>query len=392
MDNRLIDETVTLTQELVRIRSENPTGSETAISQWLEGYLRELGFDVERDRVEIGRDNLIVEIGASGNSPALIFLNHMDTVPAGEGWSREPFAAEITDGKMWGRGTCDMKGGLAAGLIALKWLKKNADRGARLKRSVRCCLVVDEESAWMRGSQSIAECGRVGEEDIVLSCEPTNMELKSAQKGAMWYEVTFRGKSAHAAVPENGADAVQAAAHMVLLLQKRSSKLDSSHPLLGKTTIVTSMIQGGQKTNIVADECRTEVDVRFIPPMGVSDVEGLLEETAREACQEIPGTSANIRVLSVDRPPILSDEESKGALFIKQVLEETIGATSRPSGVSYYSDAGLVAARTGNRQCFLLGPGNIAQAHGPDEFIEIDELKKAAFVFSRVVEKYALNN
>ncbi|MEE9241326.1 MAG: M20 family metallopeptidase [bacterium] len=386
-----MDETVTLTQELVRIRSENPTGNEAAVAKRIEAYLLNLGIDVERDAVEEGRDNLIAELGGASNKPALVFLNHMDTVPAGEGWTRDPFAAEISDGKMWGRGTCDMKGGLAAGLAAFKRLKSKADQGARLLRPVRCCLVVDEESSWMRGVSAAVEREWIGNEDLVLSCEPTSLELKSAQKGAMWYEAVFSGKSAHAASPENGADAIQAAAKMVLLLQEVSSGMDSSHSLLGRTTIVTSVIGGGKKTNIVADECRMEVDVRFIPPLGISQVRTLLEDTAAGACRSVPGTSAEIRVLSVDRPPVLSDPKSEGAGLIGEALREMIGVDSGAGGVSYYSDAGLAAARTGNRQCFLLGPGNIAQAHGPDEFVEIEELKKAALVFGRLAERFAFD-
>jgi succinyl-diaminopimelate desuccinylase len=390
MDADLIEETIGLTQELVRIRSETPTGSEAAIADRIEVYLRSLELNVERDPVQEGRENLVVELLGDSNRPALVFLNHMDTVPAGEGWTREPFSAEISDGKMWGRGTCDMKGGLAAGLVALKGLKKKADQGARIHRSFRTCLVVDEESAWMRGAGAAIDRERIGGDDLVISCEPTGLELKTAQKGAMWYEVTFTGKSAHAAVPENGSDAIQAASRMVLLLQDRVSMMNSSHPLLGKTTIVSSVIRGGTKTNIVADTCQVEVDVRFIPPLGVEDVRELIEEVAAEASNNVLGTSARTRVLSVDRPPILSDSNSEGAETIGRVLHKTMGKNTVPSGVSYYSDAGLAAARTGNRQCFLLGPGNIAQAHGPDEFIEIEELKKAAVLFGNLVEEFAL--
>ena len=233
--------------------------------------------------------------------------------------------------------------------------------------------------------------GRITKDDVVISCEPTSLELKTAQKGAMWYEVTFTGKSTHAAAPENGADAIQAAARMILLLQKPAPlKMDSSHPLLGKTTIVSSVIRGGTKTNIVADTCQVEVDVRFIPPLGVQDVRELILEAAEEASKNVLGTTSNIRVLSVDRPPILSDPNSEGAAIVGNVLQKNLGKNSEVSGVSYYSDAGLAAARTGNQQCFLLGPGNIAQAHGPDEYIEIEELKKATVIFGKLLEEFSL--
>jgi len=390
MDPALLEEAITLTQALVRIPSENPTGSEGAVASWLEDYLRGLGLAVERDRVAEGRDNLTIELGEPSRGPALVFLNHMDTVPAGEGWTRDPFAAERAEGRIWGRGSCDMKGGLAAALVAVKALKARLDRGARLRRAVRCCLVVDEESAWMRGSSAAIERGRIGPGDTVIACEPTRLELVTAQKGAMWYEAAFSGKSAHAAAPHMGADAVLAAARAVLHLQEAAAELPDADPLLGRTTVVASVIAGGRKTNIVADSCRIEVDMRFVPPLTVPDAQGLVERAAAEACALTPGTSARVRPISVDRPPILSDPGGEGARLIAEALREATGAAPRARGVSYYSDAGLAAARTGNRQCFLLGPGNIEQAHGPDEFIEIEELRRAALLLGRLTERFAL--
>ncbi|MEK6710074.1 MAG: ArgE/DapE family deacylase [Nitrospinota bacterium] len=391
MDAALLDEAVELTRDLVRIPSENPTGTEARVADWLEGYLRTLGLPVERDRVAEGRENLITEIAGAAKEPALVFLNHMDTVPAGEGWTRHPFAADLAEGKLWGRGACDMKGGLAAALVALKALKGKADRGARPRRGVRCCLVVDEESAWMQGAAAVVERGRIGARDIVLACEPTRMRLVTAQKGAMWYEVLVAGRSAHASVPHAGADALLAAARTVLRLHEAAAALQDSDPLLGKTTIVASVIAGGRKTNIVADRCRIEADVRFVPPLGVAEARGLVERAAAAACRETPGTSAQVRAISVDRPPILSDLASEGGRILARALREGAGLAAEPAGVSYYSDAGLAAARTGSRQCFLLGPGNVEQAHGPDEFVDVEELRRAALVFGRLTERFALD-
>lgn len=390
MDATLEDEAVALTRDLVRIPSENPTGTEARVADWLEDYLRKLGFPVERDRVAEGRENLVAEIGGAAG-PALVFLNHMDTVPAGEGWTRDPFAAELTDGKLWGRGTCDMKGGLAAALVALKALKGRIDRGAPARRTVRCCLVVDEESPWMRGAVAAIERGRIGARDIVLACEPTRMRLITAQKGAMWYEVLLSGRSAHASVPHAGADALLAAARTVLRLHAAAAALPASDPLLGRTTVVASVIQGGRKTNIVADRCRLEVDVRFVPPLGVADARRLVEGAAAAACAETPGTSAEVRPISVDRPPVLADLGSEGGRVLARALREAAGVAPEPAGVSYYSDAGLAAARTGSRQCFLLGPGNVEQAHGPDEFVDVEELRRAALVLTRLTGRFALD-
>lgn len=390
MDETLINETVSLTQELVQIRSENPGGSEAAIADRLENYLLDLGLDVERDDVAPNRQNITAELTAPSGGPALVFLNHMDTVPAGEGWTHDPFKAEISTGKLWGRGSCDMKGGLAAALIAVKNLKEKIDRGVQIRRSVRTCLVVDEECSWMKGASKAVDLGRISDEDVIVSCEPTNLELKSALKGAMWYEIVFSGKNAHAAAPKMGANAIQTAARTLIRLEEIASSMEATHDLLGKTTIVTSVIHGGHKTNIIPDACRIEVDVRFIPPLTVPLVFELLEKAAIEACQSVPGTSAKVKTLSVDRPPILSDLKSPGAQIIGEALLKTVGTTPIPGGVSYYSDAGLAAARTGNQQCFLLGPGNIQQAHSPDEFVEVEELRKSAVVIGALAEEFGL--
>ncbi len=390
MDSKLIDETVSLTRELVRLRSENPGGTEADMMERTEAFLRGLGLDVQRDEVIDGRQNITAELSASSTAPALVFLNHMDTVPAGEGWTRDPFSAEVSGGKLWGRGACDMKGGLAAALIAVKSLKARLDRGAKLRRPIRTCLVVDEECQWMQGVSKAVDIGRITKEDVVISCEPTGLELKTAQKGAMWFELLFSGRSAHAATPQLGANAIQAAARTLVQLEELATSMDTTHDLLGKTTIVTSVIRGGSKINIVPDSCRIEVDVRFIPPLSIPEVSAFLLDAAEEACKDVPGASATLRTLSVDRPPVLSDLRGSGGKIISEAIAGITGAPPRPAGVSYYTDAGLAAARTGNSQCFLLGPGNIGQAHGPDEYVEVEELRMSAVILAGITEKYAL--
>ncbi|MDA1000009.1 MAG: M20 family metallopeptidase [bacterium] len=390
MTSALIEEVLVLTEELIRIPSENPTGNESAMADRLETFFHGIGVSVERDSVEPGRENLTAEVGGPSGEPALVFLNHMDTVPAGEGWTKSPFAPLREGGRIWGRGACDMKGGLAAALIAFKFLKKMADGGAKIRRPVRCCLVVDEESPWMRGAASAVTRGRIGPADIVLSCEPTNLHLMTAQKGAMWYEIFFTGKSAHAAAPHMGADAIYAAAQTIITLQDQVDGLAHRHPELGKTTVVASVIEGGRKTNIVADRCRVEVDVRFVPPLKVPDIQELVEKAAAEGCAAAPGTAGRVAALSVDRPPILSDAKDDFTELMREAYRDTTGEELRMGGVSYYSDAGLVAAMTGSRRCFLFGPGNIEQAHAPDEFIETAQLETSARILVELVERFSL--
>lgn len=390
MDADIEAQAVSLAMELIGIPSENPTGDESAMADRMEAFFRELGLEAARERVAEGRENVIAEIAGAGTGPALVFLNHMDTVPAGEGWSRDPFLAAEADGKIWGRGSCDMKGGIAASLAALARLKERIDRGARPRGTIRCCMVVDEESGAMTGTAAAIRSGRVRADDVVISCEPTGLALVTAQKGAMWFELVFRGKSAHAAAPHMGADAIHAAALAVAALREAVAGLPHEDPLLGRCTMVASVIEGGRKTNVVADRCEVKIDARFVPPLRTADVREIIRERAAAACERAAGVEFSLRATMEDRPPVTADSGGAGARLILETLAEVLGAAPPPAGVSYYSDAGLAAARTGSRSCFLLGPGSIEQAHAPDEFIEVDSLKKAARVYCGLMEKFAL--
>lgn len=390
MDAAIEAQAVSLTKELIAIPSENPTGDEFAMADRMEAFFRGIGLDVKRERVAERRENVTSEITGASGGPALVFLNHMDTVPAGEGWSREPFRATEEGGKIWGRGSCDMKGGIAAGLAAVEYLKNRIDGGAEAQRTVRCCMVVDEESGCMTGTEAAIQNGHIDADDIVISCEPTELALVTAQKGAMWFELVFKGKSAHAAAPHMGADAIHAASHAVVALQEAVAQLPYEDPLLGRCTMVTSIIEGGHKTNVVSERCVLQIDTRFVSPLRTADVQQIIHEKAAEACKRVSGVEFSLRATIADRPPVTAEVDSAGAKLIFETLEEILGAKPEPAGVSYYSDAGMAAAQTGSRNCFLLGPGNIEQAHTPVEFIEVDSLKKAARVYGRLLEKFAL--
>ncbi len=390
MDANIEARAVSLARELIEIPSENPTGDESVMADRMEAFFRELGLTPRRERVADRRENVTAEIAGARGGAALVFLNHMDTVPAGEGWSRPPFRATEQDGRIWGRGSCDMKGGIAACLAAFEHLKKRVDAGAAAQRTVRCCMVVDEESGVMTGTQAAIASGAVGPEDVVIACEPTDLALVTAQKGAMWFELAFTGKSAHAAAPHMGANAVHAAALAVADLHEAVAALPHEDPLLGRCTLVAAMIEGGHKSNVVAERCTVNLDARFVPPLRTAEVGRIIEQSAAKACAQVRGTGFSLRPTIADRPPVTADLDSEGARILFESLQEVLGTEPAPTGVSYYSDAGLAAALTGSRNCFLLGPGNIEQAHAPDEFVAVDSLEKAARVYARALERYAL--
>ncbi|MED5578957.1 MAG: M20 family metallopeptidase [Nitrospinota bacterium] len=387
--DQLTKETIELTRALVQIPSENPNGNESKVVGFLESFFKKNNIPVEKSIVTKKRENLIVEIGERKNK-SLAFVNHMDTVPAGDGWKMNPFSGKVSKGKLWGRGSCDMKGGIASSLIALKEIKRKIDAGKKFENFLKYFLVVDEESAWMEGVSHEIDKGKITKKDIVISCEPTSLDLVIAQKGAMWYEIEIKGKNAHAASPHMGINAIHASCVAIENLNKQFEKKDFSNPLLGKTTFVPSIIQGGRKTNMVADQCKFQIDVRFIPPLTIKKVGDLIKDTIHKSCRMFPGTKGSVQTICIDRPPIISNEKSYGGELIRRVLRENFGSKSKKFGVSYYSDAGVVASRTKNKQCFLLGPGNIEQAHSPNEFVNIKELSKATKIYLDIIQKHLL--
>ena len=385
--DQLTKETVQLTKALVKIPSENPPGNEFLGGKYLEYFLKKNNIPYEKSLVETKRENLTIEIGNRKNK-SLAFINHTDTVPAGEGWNTDPFSAKISKGKLFGRGSCDMKGGIASSLIALKEIKKKIDAGKKIKKFLKYILVVDEESAWMKGVSHEINSGKITKEDLVISCEPTSLNLVIAQKGAMWYEIEIKGKNAHAASPHMGVNAIHASCLVIESLYEEFRKKKLVNPLLGKTTFVPSIIQGGRKTNMVADQCKFQIDVRFIPPLTIKRIENLIKKTVSKSCRKFPGTKGFVKSICIDRPPIISNQKSNGCILIRDVIEKNLGIKTQTLGVSYYSDSGVVASSTKNKQCFLLGPGNIEQAHSPNEFVNLKELNKATKIYLDIMEKY----
>ena len=200
--------------------------------------------------------------------------------------------------------------------------------------------------------------------------------------------VEIKGKNAHAASPHMGVNAIHASCLVIESLYEEFRKKKLVNPLLGKTTFVPSIIQGGRKTNMVADQCKFQIDVRFIPPLTIKRIENLIKKTVSKSCRKFPGTKGFVKSICIDRPPIISNQKSNGCILIRDVIEKNLGIKTQTLGVSYYSDSGVVASSTKNKQCFLLGPGNIEQAHSPNEFVNLKELNKATKIYLDIMEKY----
>jgi succinyl-diaminopimelate desuccinylase len=379
---------VELTRKLVQIPSENPTGTEVEVGQYITEWLRAHDIETEVRPVEGERANVLGRIKGAGGPP-LIYIAHLDTVPIGDRqkWKHDPFGAEIEGDYMYGRGSCDMKSGTAAAMIALARIKQS---GLELKGDLVLACTIDEEEAYMKGSHALGREKVVPSDAYLLTMEPTGCLLNTAQKGAFWFEVTFIGRGAHAANPQIGADANKAMAHAVLgwyeAAEKMGELMEKPHPLLGRPTLIVSRLQGGVKTNIVSEICRAEIDMRIPPPFGGEDVRRLIEEVAKAAAEKV-GVQYVVRHQSADRPPVECQADSPLLTAFDRAYEKVTGQPPEHLGFLAYTDAAMLAVLTGNQQAVVFGPGLLSDAHTTDEKVEITQIIKA----TDILEQTAIN-
>jgi acetylornithine deacetylase/succinyl-diaminopimelate desuccinylase-like protein len=363
---------VELLQDLVAISSVNPSGNpgtdqtgEMAIAEYVAEFLKRDGAEVVLEEVLPGRPNVLALFPPVETKARLAFAPHLDTVSVA-GMSIPPFAAAVRDGRLWGRGATDTKGPMAAGLWALhEWAQSSERRDSAIEWSF---LGLMNEEAGNSGAQALAD--RQYASDLVLVLEPTEMAVVNEQKGILWFEIVTPGRACHGSTPELGRSAIAAMGEVLHYLHHdlipRFAR--EAHPVLGPTTFSVGTIDGGSKINIVPDRCRIEVDCRFIPPHGLAEIQGVLEEGLKRAAPEA--------VLKIERcsPPL---NTSPDLPWVKRLGAEA----GRFAASAWYADAGILSAP--HCPCVCIGPGHIAQAHTKDEFIAVAELEQGAAIFRR---------
>ncbi|HHX50139.1 MAG TPA: M20 family metallopeptidase [Clostridia bacterium] len=372
-------EVIRLAQELVRIPSENPTGSEEAVGDYVFHWLGGLDVEVRKEEVEPGRFNVVARLEGATEHPRLVYTGHLDTVPSGEGWTKDPFSGEIVQGNLYGRGSADMKGGLAAALIAFKRICLRREKPCHSFVFLAC---VDEEGPFMKGALSAVEKGWVTGKDFLLAAEPSGLAVLAAHKGPLWFEITTQGKMAHAGKPHLGVDAIHAMAEVITSLKRLVEDLLYDDSLLGKATLNVGRINGGVKINMVPDTCRAEADLRLTVPMTVAQGRQLVEKAIAQGTGKVPGSRGSYRVLGVERPPQRTPQDSPLLAAVTGAVRKVTGGEAELSGFPAYTDGAIMAARTGTPHCLTFGPGYLAQAHAIDEYVPIEHLILASDILT----------
>jgi acetylornithine deacetylase/succinyl-diaminopimelate desuccinylase-like protein len=358
-----IQNVVDLCQALVQIPSENPSGSaashgEEAIARFVGEFLESLGAQVEYEEIGPGRPNVYgLWPVPPGTSQRILFAPHLDTVTV-DGMTVDPFLAKLLDGKLYGRGSSDTKGSMAAMLWALKSVDPS-----KLNVAVGFAGLADEEFEQLGATA----CAVRNMADFAIVGEPTNLDVVYTHKGTAWIEIETRGKSVHASIPETGVNAIDRMTDTLKILNERFLEICpvQADPVLGKPTLSTGRIRGGAKINVVPDRCYAEVDIRILP--GQESMATAVAEFFQQ--HQVP---AIVRPIKISAPLYTSPDNP----FISKFIE--LG--SRLTGANWFCDAAFFALK--GIPAIAIGPGSIAQAHTADEFIEIAELERGATLFT----------
>ena len=378
-----------LLKDLIAIPSVNPMGRdvsgpeyfETRLTAYLSQYLTKLGVPFEQVEIAPGRSNVIARLDGPRSSRKVLLDAHQDTVPV-DGMTIAPFDPVEQSGRLYGRGSCDVKGGLATMLSAFTRLAR--EKPAAMPNVV-LSMTCDEEStsiginhlteSWSGKAPSYRLCPQAP--DVAIVAEPTLLDIVVAHRGATRWKLNTTGRACHSSRPHEGINAIYRMARVVTLLEEYAAWLPTSrpaHPLCGPATLSVGRIDGGSSVNIVPDHCSIEVDRRVIPG---EDRFGVIEELAEflrkrldfEVTHDAPYCAS---------PPL--GDDANGAL--SQELMATIAAVIGPKkviGVPYGTHASRFA-RAGVPSV-VFGPGDIAQAHTKDEWIEIAQLDQAAEIY-----------
>jgi len=377
--------------ELVKVPSDNPPGDCLAHAERAAALLQDLGFTVERHAVPeaqvkqlgmVRATNLIVR-RRFGDGPVIALNTHGDVVPPGEGWTRDPYGAEIVEGWMYGRGVAVSKSDFATYAYALLALEKAEAAGARLAGTVELHLTYDEEVGGDIGPRwLIAES--LSKPDLAIGAG-FSYAVVNAHNGCLHLEVQVNGRSAHAAMPSTGVDALQAATHILSALyawRESLAKRVSDIPGIGSPQLTVGLIKGGINTNVVPDRVTFRLDRRMIPEEKPEQVEAELRDVIAEAAGAYPEATVSVRQVLLAEPLLPLDGGRRLSDLLCAHASQIMGEPVIAKGVPLYTDARHYAAAGIPIVLYGAGPHTIqeANAHRADERLPLDDLYKATQV------------
>ena len=365
---------VELTQDLVRFKTINPPGAERACAERLASLLESAGFAVDLVPFGEGRAQLVARIGGTAGKLPLGFTGHLDTVPLGaQPWSVDPLAAEIADGRLYGRGSSDMKSGVAAFVTACNEL---ADRLTGTP-GVVLFITAGEETGCTGAAALAGGTTRLPQAGALVVAEPTGNRLLVGHKGALWLEAVTTGVTAHGSMPEKGVNAVYKAARAATALQDFDFNV-ARHDVLGGPTLNVGTIHGGLNIDSVPDRAAIGIDIRTIP--------GQSHATIRDQLASYLGNRWRWHASGCAKALTSPSDRWIGEAF--RIAHDVAGFGEEIAAAPYFPDASVLTPAIGASPTAIIGPGELELAHQTDEYCVVSRIEQATEMYSRLIQNW----
>jgi succinyl-diaminopimelate desuccinylase len=366
-----------LTKDLIATNSENPPGRELEVAKVLKQHMEDHGISC----TSVGpreRPNLVFS-SHEGELGDLVIHGHMDTVPTGplENWTHKPFEPEVVNGRLYGRGACDMKGPVAA--LAEALILYTSER----HRKPLVMLATSDEESGCSGAEEVAKSGILRGIKYGVCAEPTSLQVLVGEKGLFWSRLLAFGKSAHGSRPEEGVNAIQICMDALRVLTGEPYYFEEDH-LLGTPTLSIGQISGGIKVNVVPDRCEATLDMRVVKGQ---TPESMLESMNQRLNEQGFGESARVEHIH-GKPAVRTRTDAEIVKVTQDAVESVIGERRGLAAATYGTDCSVLQPKVGIVHV-ICGPGSIEQAHQPDEFISTDDLLSSVRIYEKIARRFS---
>ena len=367
---------VELTRSLLNFNTINPPGAEQSCAQFVGDLLKAAGFTVDYAEFAATRTSVVARIGGVNGRRPLGFTGHIDTVPLGATeWKRDAFGASLEGGKLYGRGSSDMKSGVAAFVVAALRMKEQLKNGP----GATLVITADEECGCGGAAHLVKEGTLLGEVGALVIGEPTANYPLVGHKGAMWLDVATRGITAHGSMPERGDNAIYKAAAAIEKLRQYDFAV-ASHGLMGSPTLNVGTVHGGLNINSVPDSAVIGVDIRTIPGQDHARLRSDLQRVLGETVEIAP---------TIDVGAIYSDPNDPWMQRVFDIVEPHLGARPQAKAATYFTDAAVLKEAYRDVPMVVLGPGEPQLAHQTDEYCNVDRVEQAVDIYCRLIADWS---
>ena len=370
---------VSLTCDLLRFNTVNPPGEERACADRLGRLLEDVGFRISYYEFAEKRTSLVATLAGSDDGLPICFTGHMDVVPLGMNpWRHDPFAGERDGDRLYGRGSTDMKGALAAIVLAARHF------AALPKRKAGLVLVftAGEETRCEGSHYLAAQPDALGSAGAIVVGEPTANQPLVGHKGLVRYYIKTTGITAHASMPEQGDNAIHKIANVVRQLTHFDFGV-TPHPLMGLPTLNIGTITGGLNINSVPDEAEIGIDIRTIP--------GQTAESIQKQLQGALGSEVDVTNIASENS-VLTDSRNEWVQQVYEVMETRLGRRPEPATAVYFTDGSVMKPAYGDPPTVILGPGEPKCAHKTDEYCSVENLAMVTDAYLEIMCRWCMSS